>query len=133
MPNQHRQAATAELREFLAQMRGKSPKEMLGAIANSNLVQSTLIATAAVTAALVVLTIVPFGVDKIFSANADKEKTETPQPGPAGKLETPAEPSLDDIDNGSAASKLGIGDSKEAPTNVNPLEGTTGDLLEGLE
>ncbi len=135
MPDQDRQAAAAELREFLAQMRGKSPKEMLGAIASSNLAQSTLAATAAISAAIAIFTVLPFGVKKMFGKSPAPSSLAAPAQAEGTSLETPAEPSLDpDTDGkGKAASKLGIGESKEAPANVNPLESSTDDLLDGLE
>ena len=67
MPKENRQAAASELREFLAQMRGKSPKEMLGTIASSNLAQSAITATAAISIAIVACTIIPFGLNKVFA------------------------------------------------------------------
>ena len=133
MPDENRQATAAELRQFLAQMRGKSPKEMLGAVASSNLVQSTFTATAAITAAIVVFTVVPFGLKKAFGKTEPAPAAAVENPEAGEPLETPAEPSLDVPDKADTANKLGIGESKEAPANVNPLESSTGDLLEGLE
>ena len=134
MPDPNRQASSAELREFLSQMRGKSPREMLGAVASSTLVQSTFAATAAITATIVLLTVLPFGWNKFFGqttasaaeAPADAQEPERP-------LETPVEPDLDGAGKSDAAAQLGIGESKQAPADVNPLESSTGDLLDGLE
>ena len=39
------QAVVGELREFLSHLKGKSPKEMLGAVADSSLVRSLGLAT----------------------------------------------------------------------------------------
>ena len=39
------QAVVGELREFLASLKGKSPKEMMGAVAESSLFQSLLVST----------------------------------------------------------------------------------------
>ena len=134
MSKEHREAATAELREFLAQMRGKSPSEMLGAIASSNLVQSTLIATAAITATIVILTVIPFGWKRTLGKAEETAAVAPAEVPDANKaLETPAEPDLDSAGKGDAAGKLGIGESKDAPANVNPLESSNDDLLEGLE
>ena len=134
MPKQNRQAIHAELREFLSQMRGKSPKEMLGAVASSNLLQSTITATAATTAAIVILTLVPFAIGKLAGTpdrTANDPAAETQDP--ATPLATPPEPAIDSANTPNAAEALGIGESKSAPENVNPLESTTDDLLEGLE
>lgn len=134
MPEKPHQAATAELRQFLSQMRGKSPKEMLGAVASSNLVQSTVTATAAITAAIIVFTVVPFGWKKAFGKSAAAAVAAPAEvQDPSKPLATPPEPSLDGTSQGDAAGRLGIGESKGAPADVNPLESSTGDLLDGLE
>ena len=136
MSIESRKATTAELREFLAQMRGKSPKEMLGTIASSNLAQSTVAATAVIIAVIVLLTLVPFGLKKAFGGSADEvtSKTATEAVAPSEPLETPAEPSLDGSPTKTeTANKLGIGESKSAPANVNPLESSTDDLLKDFE
>lgn len=135
MPEKSRQAACAELREFLSQMRGKSPKEMLGAIASSNLVQSTMIATAAITATIIALTIIPFGWDKAFGKASASPQPATPAESadPGNPAAPAAEPDLDAASKADAAGKLGIGDAKDAPANINPLESSTDDLLKGLE
>ncbi len=89
------------------------------------------------TAAIVVLTLVPFGLKKAFGKSHDEvaPKTTADAAAPSGPLETPPEPSLDGSPPTKAdtANKLGIGESKSAPTNINPLESSTDDLLEGLE
>ena len=135
MPDPNRQAASAELREFLSQMRGKSPREMLGAIASSNLVQSTFAATAAITAMIVLLTVVPFGWNKLFGQTAvtAAETAPTGAQNPERPLEIPVEPDLDRPAKSDAAGQLGIGESKQAPADVNPLESSTDNLLDGLE
>ncbi|MFT4549809.1 MAG: hypothetical protein ACI9UA_005120 [Pseudoalteromonas tetraodonis] len=134
MPNENHQATASELRKFLSEMRGKSPREMLGSIASSNLLQSTITATAAITVAIVAFTLIPFGLKKAFGEKETNTATKasstqaTDQP-----LATPAEPDLDASNDPEAANKLGIGEAKEAPSNVNPLDSSTDDLLEGLE
>ncbi|MFP6900158.1 MAG: hypothetical protein VCA36_04400, partial [Opitutales bacterium] len=58
------QAVVGELREFLATLKGKSPKEMMGSVAESNLIQSTLIATGIIFVLLVTLTAIPYALKK---------------------------------------------------------------------
>ncbi len=134
MPKQNRQAMQAELREFLSQMRGKSPKEMLGTIASSNLLQSTVAATAATVATIVVLTLVPFGIGKL-SGGSDRVASPPPEAveEPGAALATPPDPQIDTVAQPDAIKTLGIGESESAPENINPLEPATDDLLEGLE
>lgn len=55
----------AELQGFLGQMRGKSPAEMLGVVAQSRIVGSTLLATLLVAATIAIFTIGPFFWEKL--------------------------------------------------------------------
>ena len=132
-------ATAGELREFLAQMHGKSPREMLGAVASSNLGKALIQATVGVAAVIVVLTIVPFAWGAVFKKDAPErpaavavapEAPEAPET-PAG---APREPSLDpDAKPDRTLDALGIGGSKEAPLSVNPLEDAGDDILKDLE
>ena len=130
-------AATAgELREFLRQMRGKSPKEMLGAVATSDLGKSLVQAAVGVAAAILILTIIPFTIGKIF-AKEEPVATLPTEPAPAANpatAGTPTEPSLDpDAKKDPTLDALGIGDTKKAPLTINPLEGSGDDILKDLE
>ena len=49
-----------ELRTFMREMRGKTPREMLGAVAQSSLVLSTLVSSGIIFLLLVVLTVAPY-------------------------------------------------------------------------
>lgn len=138
MPHKTHHTTVAELREFLAQMRGKSPSEMLGAIASSNLFHSALVATAAISVAITALTLIPFAWGKVFHReDAATTAASAPGDGDTPPASTAPQPDLDAATDTtatpSAADRLGIGDSEDAPPNVNPLESSTGDLLEGLE
>jgi hypothetical protein len=130
-------AATAnELREFLRQMRGKSPKEMLGAVATSDLGKSLVQAAAGVAAAILIFTIIPFTLGKVFAkdepvAAAPAEIPTSPATPAQG---SPAEPVLDpDAKKDPTLDALGIGDTKKSPLTINPLEGTGDDILKDLE
>ena len=139
-------ASTAkELRDFLGQLKGKSPGEMLGLVAQSSLVQSTINASVLMVVLILVLTIIPFGVSKMKSSGAAAGKetpaaannapaTSEPKAAPvAGKTPdstpggepTTAKPTLEDT--------LGIGDALEAPADKNPLESKADDLFKDLE
>ena len=136
-------AVTAELNQFMREMRGKSPREMLGAVARSSLVRSGF--TAAVLLAIILFsaTIIP------FATRGDTESArqpDAPQPAaPANKnapplppatgapaeTNAPAAPPADDKQK--IADKLGIGETKQGqPSEPNPFE-STGDLLQELE
>jgi hypothetical protein len=75
-------ASVAELKSFLESMRGKNPREMLGRVAQSGLVRSTIAATILVGILLVVFTFLPYGWEKygwgemLFSKSATPEVTD---------------------------------------------------------
>lgn len=132
-------ASAGELREFLAQMRGKSPREMLGAVATSNLGKSLAQAAAGVAAAIIILTLIPFVLGKIFPAKQPASLTqEKAQPAHAAANErndpTPPEPPLNpDTKTHKALDKLGIGETKDAPLSENPLDDQGDDILKDLK
>ncbi len=149
------QATAAELSGFLAQMRGKSPREVLGAVASSNLMTSFVQATIAVGVLVLILTVIPWGYEKMGGgkdeskaaevaaapaetdapdANADGEAAAPATTADAATAEPPADPAADLLDGKKAAAdKMGVTEEKQAPLNVNPLDGSNDDLLKGLE
>ncbi|MBI1374612.1 MAG: hypothetical protein GC159_17985 [Phycisphaera sp.] len=144
-------ASVAELREFLQEMRGKSPQEMLGVIAQSDLVRSTITATIAAIVLLVVLTVVPFALSKVMPtdkaatgpAAASTQKPAKADAAPKPDASKPATANAGDAAKPASAdppaksddllNKLGIGEQKNADPNSNPLDGKTDDLLKGLD
>ncbi len=125
-------ASATELRDFLRALRGKTPTEMLGVVASSSLFRSLVTATIGTAALIAIFTVIPFAWGKIF------DKTEEAPPLPVAEekaaAEGPAtpEPSID-TPKAPALDALGVGETKEAPPRSNPLEGSSDDLLEGLE
>jgi len=110
-------ATTAnELRGFMREMRGKSPAEMLGAIAQSTLVRSLVIATASLAILMLVLTVAPF----LMAEKPDPKVAGPPKPdSPAETKLNPAEvkPEIKPPD------VLGVGQEKKGkPKEVNPFE-----------
>ena len=110
-------AATAdELRGFMREMRGKSPAEMLGAIAQSTLVRSLVIATASLGILMLVLTVAPF----LMAEKPDPKVAGPPKPdSPAETKLNPAKvkPEIKPPD------VLGVGQKKKGkPKEVNPFE-----------
>ena len=53
-------ASAAELREFLGNLKGRSPEDVMGAVAQSNLVRSIGLATVGCLGLMAVLTIIPY-------------------------------------------------------------------------
>lgn len=142
-------ASVAELREFLQQMKGKSPQAMLGLVAESGLARSTALATFLFAVVLVTLTVVPYALrdrtakpsakvaaEKSAPENAgQKSAAETPGPQPAA-----AAPATAGDDAGKtppvsdrALEALGIGETKTADPKKNPLEDKLNNLLDGVE
>jgi len=114
-------ASTAdELRGFMREMRGKSPAEMLGAIAQSTLMQSLVIATASLAVLMLVLTVIPFLM---------AEKPDSKVVGPV-KPDSPVETELNPAkvkpevkSEVKPLDVLGVGQEKTGkPKEVNPFE-----------
>ena len=134
-----------ELNKFLVEIRGKSPNEMLGAFAKSNLVQSGITATIILFCILAITTIIPFVLNKNNTSKPnitiktsvntsppnDPKKTITTQI--SNNLETNKPVKTTSKEQESVAKTLGIGESKEGnPPEQNPFE-STDDLLQELE
>ena len=110
-------ASTAdELRGFMREMRGKSPAEMLGAIAQSTLIRSLVIATASLAVLMLVLTVVPFLM---------AEKPASKVVGPANP-DSPAETELNPAKVKPEVKPLDVlgvvQEKKGKPKEVNPFE-----------
>ena len=124
-------ATVSELKDFLRQLRGKGPQEMLGVVASSQLFRATILSAILVTAALFAFTAIPyfFGDDP------------APAPEPVVNLTPPAstpvppvpEPKLSDPAKPVNLAPLGINEELTAPPNSNPLEDKGEDFLKDLE
>jgi len=142
-------ATGAELRHFLESIRGTSPAEALGALAQSSLVRSTLLSAIILAAILALTTLIPHllssakpaapeaGQDPSTAAAtppatldepADPADTGSPATSPAAAVPPDSPP-----DPAATANTLGIGEQRDAPANVNPLESLADDLLKDLE
>jgi len=127
-------ATVDELRDFMKQMRGKSPAEMLGAIAQSTLVRSLVVSTVSIVALLFTLTAASYffadekdskmsekSADQKMTESADKEDAPKPTEKPvSAPVVNPPE-------------VLGVGGEKTGkPKEVNPFENNN-DPLNGLK
>lgn len=130
--------AAAELAEFLKKMRGKSPQEMLGLVAQSGLMQGVVQATVWTIVLMALLTVVPYGLAKAFPtapkavaesaaekapAKAAPKSDETGETGPTDPASKAAK----------ALKKMGEDDTKTSSPARNPLENATDDLLKDLK
>lgn len=143
-------ASAAELREYVAQFRGKNPQEMLGLVAGSSLVQGTVLATVITVVFMAAFTVGPYVWNRMAPpvakapppkaaapAAAATPTTAGPQPAtpvaaataaapaPAATAAAPRDPVLD---------RLGIGEVKMAdPKAKNPLDAGADDLLKDIK
>jgi hypothetical protein len=127
-------ATVDELRDFMKQMRGKSPAEMLGAIAQSTLVRSLIVSTVSIVALLFTLTAASY----FF---ADKETLKVPVKSADQKLLVPNGKQDDPKSPGNPISMpavnppdvLGVNSEKTGkPAEVNPFDNND-DPLNGLK
>ena len=132
------QAVVGELREFLANLKGKSPKEMMGAVAESSLAQSLLISTVIMTMLVFALSAIPYFLkDEQASAQA-AEKGATAEDNPAVQSNAPSgeegavqETAPSKTPEQKTADILGVGEV--ADPDSNPLDSGGDDLLDGLD
>ena len=136
----------AELREFMGEMRGKNPQEVLGAVANSGLVRSTLISAVGFLVVLVGLSVA------MHYWNESKNDTASAKPAaaPDKKNATNSSPKLAAEPNKQAAAttqaadstqksgdqtldNLGIGETKQTDPKKNPLEDSLDNLLDAAK
>ncbi len=157
----HGSATMQELREFLANMKGKRPQEVLGMIAQSSLIQGMFWSTVIVGVLLVGCTFASWGYKKSrgdFEPVA-KQQAEQPDDGaaqeaapagndaaqpPEGNSAAPSGTAASGAAAGSAspaapadpaaavADPLGIGETRLADPKVNPLENRSDDILSEL-
>lgn len=123
-------AATAgELRQFLNEMRGQTPKEMLGTIAQSDLVRSVTISAASICGLLLAMSVIAYGFRDEEAASpkkkdADKPPAKAATPNPATPPPATAQP-------GTPPDPIGVNQEKKGtPKESNPFD-TKGDLLDG--
>ena len=142
-------ATVAELREFLGRMRGRSPQEMLGLVAESGLTRSMFLATFLFLLLLAALTVVPYALrDRSADASApiaDQKAVEEEAAAPAVQPEAAEEPARPpaaapgvgsedtEMDPERAVDAMGIGETRVADPNENPLESKLDNLLDGIE
>ena len=136
-------SATAdELRDFLGQMKGKSPKEMLGLVAQSTLSKGFMQSIVIFSALILVFTVIPFTIG-LFNPKEEK-KVQTQESAPANvdndknnPATTATDPEGNPVPTGETGNPvidtLGIGETKEAPKAVNPLDDTGNDLFDELK
>lgn len=129
-------ASAAELREFVQNLRGKSPQEVLGEVANSGLAQGVGIATVGTIILMAVFTIGPYYLYPKQSPKpkAEAASTAASEAKPADAAAKPAEAAEKPSKNAEANArqsleKMGEAETKTADPKVNPLDNLD-DLLD---
>lgn len=122
-------ATVGEIQAFLRELKGKSPQEMLGVVAQSGLFRSLVLSTGLVVGGIVLFTAIPY-----FMGGEEKPAPVSEPPAPVeAPVETPkpVEPAAEPVPD--PLSKLGVGEEFSAPPNTNPLENKGDDFLKDLE
>ncbi len=145
-------ASVAELRDFLGQMHGRSPQDVIGMIAGSGLTRSMLLAALLCGLVLLVFTVFPYALEsrsngvptaadkavKVEASSQDPgaDTVSDSSPTTAGSpLATATGGSNGDagLDADRAVDAMGIGETRIADPDENPLESRLDDLLDGIE
>ncbi len=133
-------ASVNELRQFIGQLKGRTPQEAMGVVAQSDLVRSIILAAAGCAVLLVVLTIFPYWFRDRSSSTTTAQpatKVDTPPLEPAaGTAETTspaATAGTGQPDLKRAAAAMGIGDAAPADSDTKPLDDRLDKLLDGID
>lgn len=130
-------ASVSEVRDFIRQMRGKSPQEVLGSVAQSNLTSGVVLATVLTVGFMAAFTVGPY----VLASRAPKK---SPKPAVAEAAKQPAESKPDAAASASPATAektpdqkvqdaLGVSEVKESDPKRNPLEDKADDLLKDIK
>jgi hypothetical protein len=141
--HQNGSASASELREFLSKLRGRSPQEVVGIVSSSLLVQSMVQAVLLTMFFTAVFTVGPY---LVWGPNTRKKAEVAATPAtaaPSATAPTATTPASGDAatpsttvpsaDPAAAAKVLGIDETKEAPADKNPLDGSLDKLIDGLD
>ncbi len=136
-------ASAEELRQFVTRMHGKSPQEVLGAVAESGLTRGIVISAIGALVILVAFTVGPYLVNR-FSADTEPARARTPRRAAdatepnstqAAAQQQPAEarPGPEEADLEKATDAMGIGETETADPDKNPLDDRLDSLLDGVD
>lgn len=124
----HGGMSLAELRDFVRQLHGRKPSEVMGIVSSSALIRAMLESTIVLGILIAVLTIIPFMMvddkGKSPSTAASNEATSpaaTAVPDPAA-TPTGKDGSISNEDARKAVDVMGLGETKTADPNKNPLD-----------
>lgn len=131
-------ASAREVREFIGRMRGKSPQEVLGAVAQSNLIHGVIVATIGTALVTAVFTVGPYllrdkspGEKPAPAATAETKPAEQPATA-ATKVPAPSASPDETAPDKKILEKLEMDEVKVSDPAANPLENKDDDLLKEL-
>jgi hypothetical protein len=125
-------ATVQELQEFLRDLKGKSPQEMLGVVASSQLFRATIFSIILVTIAIFALTAIPYFLGEKQTTEVEPPMATAPTEPASVPDKTQAAPA-DTTKEKEPLAPLGVNEKKTAPANVNPLDDDGGNFLKDLE
>ena len=128
-------ATVQELQQFLRELRGKSPQEMLGVVASSQLMRATILAFVLVTAVIFVLTAFPyfFGDESAAEPEPESRPAVSATPVPVTPINEPQSRPFETQETPGPLAPLGVNEKLPAAPNENPLEDKGEDFLKDLE
>ncbi len=138
-------ASAAEMREFVKQLRGRTPQEVIGLLAQSNLLRATLQATAGIAVLMLLFTLLPAIVGGGKPAPVAKpapSNTVAPAPSTTPEAKVAAKDAAKAEKDGKpkdakvgkdALEKLGVNETKTADPKKNPLDNSVDDLFKGIK
>jgi hypothetical protein len=121
-------ATVQELQAFLRELKGKSPQEMLGVVAASQLARSLVLSSALVGGGILLFTAIPY----FFGDDAKEVPAAVAEPVPVAAPRVVAEKPPVEV-KPDPLSNLGVGEELTAPPDQNPLESKGDDFLKDLE
>ena len=128
-------ASVEELREFMRKFKGRKPQEVMGQVAQSDLIRSIGVASGGIVALILVLTIIPYSLSsstpKNGASTASRQQAAAPV-APAtenSSAETAAAAdTAPDLERAAKAMKLD--ETQTADPNTNPLDDKFDKLLD---
>ncbi len=133
-------ASLTELREFIGSLKGRKPQEVMGDVASNGLVQGILLSTVGFVVILLVFTVIPyFMADEEPVAQKEDNSTvitaseENPQQQEETQETDQQTPTAEEGTGDAVLDNLGIGETKDANPDENPLGDKFNDLLEGVK
>ena len=135
-------ATVAELREFVHNLRGRPPGEVLGLVTESGLIRATITATIGTVILLAIFTAGPYAWSKAFPTPVKSAATASGaaevSPGDKRSTQEPDDsqrsPQDEEADRGNAVlNKLGESETRTSDPRKNPLEELGDDLLKDIK